>query len=272
MQAFRENFAELSRDLERIENLLMLIKSLRDFGMEDLGKTERPQVDAVAAALWTQAQERRTDLPLISGSLVLYMAGRFEYFAKSLVSITADEIAESCSRFDDLPAPLQRELINKTAEVALDPRKYGFDDARRRACIIALAENFGARENVRNINSSVLAITDANLRPRPLADLFKRVGVTDLLSRVGKQTKMQAYFESNDEAFVNRSVDNKLNEIMDERNNVAHPTGSVTFPGPDQVLEHIRFLRILSETLSELLQVHVSSFRKSMSDAVDVLS
>ena len=53
-----------------------------------------------------------------------------------------------------------------------------------------------------------------------------------------------------------------MTALVEERNKVAHPTATTTFPDPDQVLAGIDFLEMLSTVLVLFLRLHVGSFAK----------
>ena len=92
---------DLLADFARGEHLVRLIKQFREFGRSSLPNSQAgldlPWQEA--SMLWQEAQARRTDLPVMSGSLLLYFVGRFEFYIRSIVEIAAEEIAGLCSRY-----------------------------------------------------------------------------------------------------------------------------------------------------------------------------
>jgi hypothetical protein len=84
--------SEFDSDLKRAEDLLRLIKHFRGFAgssaPEELrnGTLSWPE----AISLVNDAPQVRTDLPILSGSLLLYICGRFEYFVCEVVISLAD--------------------------------------------------------------------------------------------------------------------------------------------------------------------------------------
>jgi len=47
---------------------------------------------------------------------------------------------------------------------------------------------------------------------------------------------------------------------MTERNQIAHPTGTVTFPDTDGLAAHMRFLRVLGQVLADICRVQIAVF------------
>lgn len=123
-------YEDFVADIRRIENLVELIHSIRRFGAADAEQTEgeKTKVWEEAYQLLAQSKERRTDLPIMTGSLLMYMAGRFEYFVRQLVEITAEEMASSVDSYQKLPDKFRSHLKSQTIEVLQNPRRYGYDE------------------------------------------------------------------------------------------------------------------------------------------------
>ena len=259
MDRFTPPLDELLSDFGRGEHLVQLIKQFRDFGRSSLPNNHEG-LDSPwhqASALWQETQARRTDLPVMSGSLLLYFVGRFEFFIRSIIEIAAEEIAGQCAKYSDLPPKLRQELIARTAEVVQNPRRFGYDDIEVEGFILTLAEGLKATSSIPSINSKCLSTTDANLRPDTLAALFKRIGLDKVWTEVGKQSKIKYHLGITTDADATNHAQSKLKKIMEDRNRIAHPTGQTNFPGPDEVLEATGFLKILAEVITEILRVYL---------------
>ena len=271
MDRFTLALDELLADFERGEHLVNLINKFRDFG----GSPVPNRQDGLdfqwqeASVLWQESHARRTDLPIMSGSLLLYLVGRFEYYIRSIVEIAAEEIAAQCAKYNDLPPKLRQELITRTAEVVQSPRRFGYDEIEVEGFILTLADGLRASSSIPSINSKCLATTDANMRPEILADLFKRIGMEKdkVWPEIGKQTKTKLYLRKPTDNEATAHAKSRLNEIMEDRNRIAHPTDQTTFPGPDKVLEAIGFLKMLGEVILDILRVYLVGFANSRNSA-----
>ena len=249
-------------DINRARHLLELIKHLRGFGASERPSKQGPKeagwVEAVE--LWEAAKERRTDLPLISGSLVLYLAGRFEYFARQVVETVAEEMAESIADYGSLPAVLRKELKTRTLQIAENPRRFGFEETQADLFLLNLAQNLEGGESPPSIRINVVSVTDSNLKDRALAELMKRVDLNSFWRDVGKQARVKLFLQTRDDRETTAQAQARLNGIMDQRNQIAHPTASTQFPDPDQVLLMIEYLQVLAEVTAELAQIHLAAF------------
>ncbi len=261
-------FDDFKSDVERTEHLLSLVKTFKEFGASTPPDQddEGPAQWAAATTLHEASKLRRTDLPILSGSLQLYLTGRFEYCIRQIVEVLADEIASRVTKYSELPEVIRKELKSKTLEIALEPKRYGHDSGSSEALLASLLSNIG-NSNVCpvEIKSTVLSITDSNLRERTLAELLKRVGMTDFWRDVGKQASVKLALEKATDSEATVEAQARLNAIMDERNQVAHPTGATVFPDPDQVLNAARFLKILASITVELAKIHLATFKPTLS-------
>ncbi|WP_159104878.1 HEPN domain-containing protein [Plantactinospora sp. BB1] len=269
MSDLSEILEEFLSDLKRIEDLLGLVKGFREFGSGSVPPQimDGSVIWAEALALKAVAPTLRTDLPLMSGSMVLYLCGRFEYFVRQSVEALSDEIASRATTYDDLPARLRNELRRGTLEVALNHNRYGFTVMEADALVTDLALNIDGTHGggpIR-ISSQVLSITESNMNAQTLADLMRRVGMADLWKDIGKQAKLKLHLLKHVDNECTSEAMRLLNELMKDRNQIAHPTGGTTFPDPDQVLRTATFLGALGTVLVELCQVHLASFTPSRS-------
>jgi len=247
-------------DMERAEHLLGLVKSFREFGASTVpmavadGSEPWPEAIALSAA----SHSRRTDLPILAGSLLLYLAGRFEYFVRQLVEAVADELAAKAAKYSDLPATLKSELRARTLDVATNPRRYGFDEGRADAVLESLVSNMAGAKAPVTVSSNVLSITEANMKDRILSDLMKRVGITEFWREVGKQARLKLHLAKLTDGDTTLEAQNQLNRLMDDRNQIAHPTAATTFPDADAVLGVAKFLRVFGSVSTDVMRVQLA--------------
>ena len=246
-------------DLDRAEHLLALIDAFRDFGgaTPPTELTEGVVAWPEAIALADIAPRVRTDLPILSGSILLYVCGRFEYFARQVVVGLADAMAAGATAYNALPDRVRKELRSRTLDIAQNPVRFGYSESEAEALIVALAGNLtsphAASEVV--ITSNVLTVTETNMNPGTLADLLKRVEVTDLWREIGKQAQLKAHLSRSGDRECQTEATTRLENIMKLRNDVAHPTGSNSFPSPESVREAVGFLQVLSRVIVDVVLV-----------------
>ncbi|MDN3445802.1 HEPN domain-containing protein [Microbacterium sp. APC 3901] len=246
-------------DLDRAEHLLQLIKDFREFAAERIPaeiEEERPSWKA-AKSLHESAADVRTDLPVLAGSILLYICGRFEFFVRELVAAIGDELASSADKYESLPDGMRTELLARTIEIVKTPHKFNHTPATAAQLLIALSDSLRAPEEASTviIESSVLTITDANMGQKVLSDIFKRVNINSIWPEIGKQASMKLIIGTASDGDCTKQAQQRLEKMMQDRNGIAHPTSNTTFPDPDQVLTSTAFLRALSSTLVELARI-----------------
>ncbi|MCC2315605.1 HEPN domain-containing protein [Cellulomonas xiejunii] len=261
--------SQFHADLAKASELLRLVKLFRAFAGSDQGCAEWPE----ANALYEAAPGVRTDLPVLSGSLLLYVCGRFEFFARELVVLVADEMAAKAGSYSDLPARVQKELRSRTLDVAANASRYNYKEEEVDALLVTLGTNLASKSAAAEVASDgsapeeahvgvlispeILAITTANLRPDVLAEIFRRVDVSELWLELGKQAGLRTYLSERDERECTAEAKRRLNALMEERNSIAHPTGSTRFPDPDQVLNSVEFLKVLSRVMVDVVKMSI---------------
>jgi hypothetical protein len=253
---------DLEADLARIKQLTSFVKSLREFG--GIGEHQ----GAVESAFITKAIDVRTivralgsDIPVLSGTLLLFLAGRFEHFVRMSFQSHCDTIGQKCKTFSQLPEKMQQSLRYFTAEVCLSPSKYGFDEIEALGFMVGLAGNVSATDGLGSINSACLSVTQNNINPSILADIYKRIGIQALWNDLSKQAPLKAYLEVDKDSDAERAAKGRLEDLMTTRNQIAHPTGSPAFPGPEKVDTYIEYVAILARTLTAISRVHIAAFK-----------
>jgi hypothetical protein len=252
-------------DLERVDQLLGMIVDFREFAATLNYREKYPD--------WTQAQQLmmradlvRTDLPVLSGSLLMYVCGRFENFVRELVGGIVDEIVDHVQGYEELPEALRREYLNRTLQINQNPSRYNYTSSGAVALAAGLAANIAsindASYNLR-IDASVITVTEANMNSLTVADLFKRVGMEKLWDTLGKQSGLRVYLGKSNEAECARAAKERIDEIMTARNRIAHPTKDTDFPDAGQVREMAKFLGVLAKVLTEFAPVATLGYGES---------
>lgn len=248
-------FEEFDRDLHRIEDLIRFVIEVRAFGANTPECEDDPSEFVRAAVdLHSISGAVRTDLPILVGSLLLYACGRFEYFVGELVKTAADKEVAKADSYADLPRDVRESLRTTLLVVLSDPGKYShlrLSDQQLAATLnrIVLADK---NESPTDIPTEILALTDANMRPQVLKEVFARVGMRNVWDDISKQAPLRTHFAAVSETACKTAATNFLEELMRLRNSIAHPTASLSFPSPESALKICASLRTLSRAISDV--------------------
>jgi hypothetical protein len=202
--------------------------------------------------LWTAAQTIRTDLPIFSGSLLLYLCGRFEYFVRELISTIVDDLVDKAARYQELPESLRKEYLDRTLAINQNPKRFNYAPSSASALAAELANNLAGNNDDGTglrVDATAITITEANMNSIVLADLFKRVAIDKSWDTLGKQLPLKTYLGESADQDCKKAAMTRLDDIMTERNRVAHPTGATVFPDAKAVEEIAGYLRVLAQVL-----------------------
>jgi hypothetical protein len=250
---------DFESDLDRVSSQLDFIEIVRKFTYcisqpDDLLSATPFVVEALA--VYEGAKSIQANLPLASGILILYTCGRFEAMARMLFEDLCQRLVTKAGSFARLPKKMRANLPIFTAKVISDPRKYGHADNGVRAFVTTLASNLAVDATVERINHECLSLTEANMKADVLADLFGRIGVSTIWSQISEQASLKAFFQEADSKQVESKARRKLDDLMDLRNRIAHPSGELEWPSVDALREYINFLRLLGRSMFELTCVY----------------
>lgn len=196
------------------------------------------------------------NLPLASGTLILYTCGRFEAMTRVLFEDLCQRLVAKANRFARLPKKMRESLPIFTAKVIADPRKYGHAENGVRFFVTTLASNLAVDAKVERVNHECLSLTESNMRAEVLADLFGRIGATKIWAQISEQASLKAFFQEADSTKVESKARKKLDDLMELRNRIAHPSGELDWPSVESLHEYIQFLRLMARSMSELTSVY----------------
>jgi RiboL-PSP-HEPN len=253
-------FQDFALDLARLKKLLALAESttgLRAIELRPEAIVEDTLLKAVTE-VHTASQNSHAEMPILNGVLLLYLAGRFENYIREIFEDLSDSLAGTASEFVQLPKAMQTNLIKFTAEVIASPRKYGHAENGVAAFTRILADNLNGQP-LTGVNSKCLSITSENMWPDTLKEIFARIGVKDVWQKIGQQAQVQQFFQTDNAEKATSDCKSFLTEFMDLRNQIAHPSGALTWPRMDSTVRHIEFCEVIARTLGELCPVWATS-------------
>jgi len=256
---FRTDLSRLTKILrlaEALSNLVPTFTLIEGLPDSDL-KTKLQEFQEVSRA-------SHAEMSILNGVLLLYLAGRFENFVRQIFEDLADSVASEHDSFSHLPKKMRESLIHFTADVMQNARKYGHAENGVAAFVTVLSENLTGSLSS-GVNSKCLSITQENMRPDILNDLFARIGATKLWERLGQQAQVQRHFEQDNADRASNDAKTKLNDFMELRNKIAHPSGEMIWPGIDEAQGYIDFFEVLGSAIDGICQVWATTLGQDAS-------
>lgn len=249
---------DFENDLNKIVSQLDFIETLRKFSScnstEEHGVSSQFLTDALDVHEGTK--RIHGNLPLVSGTLILYTCGRFETMTRTLFEDLCQRLVTRAGRFSRLPKKMRENLPIFTAKVISEPRKFGHAENGVRAFVATLASNLAVDATVERVNHECLSLTEANMRADVLSELFGRVGVAAIWTQMSEQAALKTHFQNSDSGQVEKKARYKLNELMDLRNKIAHPSGEFDWPSIEALRDYVQLLRLLARAMAELVGVY----------------
>ena len=241
----------LSR-VESIEGTIELRDRLVDFGrltIEDVG----PQ-----AALLHQSV-RQLGLAGMQTSLngsVLLLAAAFEQFVTDMLIAFTVSLPDIVPAYEDLPNAVRSANERLTGEaLSRSQSRFTAYDLQR------FVQNLGNCQSgfvPYVLNGEAMALNDRNLRVGRLRELIGRLGIPDIWSVVGSTQTLKDWSGPGGNETAETRAKNQLNELIENRNQIAHGIGSTTL-GPEAILSYIEFERALARSLVSGLEDYATA-------------
>jgi hypothetical protein len=244
------------RDLDRLRRMLVLAEELNALPsvVYEPETIENEPLKEAIAHLHVASKESHGDMPILNGVLLLYLAGRFENFVRELFEDLCDALAGECAEFSHLPKQMQENLVKYTADVIAAPRKYGHAENGVVAFVSTLSDNLNGRP-LNGVNSKCLSITLENMWPDTLGEIFGRIGANNVWGRLGQQAVLQTFFQIDQPDKTTSEARKFLTRFMELRNQIAHPSGGLSWPSLEQTARHVDFCETTGRALAEICAV-----------------
>lgn len=263
----REFLDDFNRDLDEVISHFSVLRAL-----EELRALEKPTDSGGAGfiekslELYTLVDTSRNAMAKVPGIFILYIGGRFENFVRTIFEEFAIKFAQKHPDYRSLPSKFQNSIVQDTSLVIASPRKFGYGDVMQKIFIENLFKNVIGND-FNKINHQCLSITEGNMRSDILADLFSKISINNIWNDIGQQFSIRTFFETSEAPSASSQARKYLDEFMNQRNQVAHPSGgSVTWPSYDDVIKHVDFFKVLSPVLLELGNMKINSLTVNRED------
>ena len=193
--------------------------------------------------------------PSLDGSLLL-IAAAFEQFVSDVIIEFTGAFPRIVPVYEDLPCAV-RSANEQLTGAALSTNRSRFKEYELRRFIRNLR---GCQSGVMPyvLNGEAIAFNSRNLSAGTLQNLISRVGVADIWSSVARTHHLISWSSSGSVSVAQSRAKNRLNELIEDRNQIAHRVGATT-PGPEVVRSYIDFEEALARSLVEGLEDYAKS-------------
>lgn len=194
--------------------------------------------------------------PSLDGS-VLLIASAFERFVSEMMIGFTDDLPGIKPIYNDLPNAIRSANEIHTGDALSHRRFADFTDYELRLFVSNLKDCHAGLVPY-TLNGAAIALNERNLKSGILKTLIGRLGVNDIWKLVASTRVLQRWSGPGGAKPAAMRAQTRLNELIDDRNRIAHRVGSTTI-GPDGVLSYVQFGRAFTKSLVESLEGHARS-------------
>jgi hypothetical protein len=254
-----EIFVDFEKDLQEVKKTIELFKNLDEFAQKPHLNLSESDDDFIQTSIELSEgiklnRRGNTRIPTI---LMLYVAGRFENYAKTIMEETSTQIAKLHETFKTLPNKFQESLINDTSKVVQNPRKYNHGEGARDSFIKNLYHNIHD-DNLDIINYQCISITERNMRADVITELFSKINYKNIWDDICSQANIRQQFGGADVSKTAKECKRTLNTFMDMRNNVAHSSGAITWISKEKGNDYISFFIEFGRAMKDVCPIHIA--------------
>ena len=190
----------------------------------------------------------------------LYVSGHaaYEQFSRELLVAAADYISANIGPYDSLWDEIKKEHVFRTGqamETIHQPLEhYEFDYHQ-------LCTNIGGcipgRPTFR-LNSDALALIRGALTPENLEKVIRRLSVPFNWDSIASHAPLKACFQTQGTRALANEVKDFLDDMVKNRNRIAHSTGIAAEIGEAHVREQLRFIAAFCHALASHVKTEVT--------------
>lgn len=242
-------------ELARIKSYVAASEETIRFGSSPSSIPVSPEVIAFKAVIQTAGL--RVFRTSFDGAL-LTLGASFEQFVRGIVSRFLETLPGQVHTFGDLPEAIRESNERLTGE-ALARRLPDYLEMNRSDLVQNLYNcQHGLTPYV--LNSQVIASSERNFTASELGDfLRRRLGITKLWEQMSEDTTVQRWAGTNNVGTVFRSVQARLNEFINDRNNLAHRGSGVPSIGASTIRGYLDFFDVLGPALVNVCELYLQS-------------
>lgn len=186
----------------------------------------------------------------------LLLAALFEEYIRQMVKGSFREKSRVANGIKDFPqkiaANVWRQGLEILARVEIDDVEANIISYQTRLEAIVA---FSLKKDITSDVSDVLAHNKNNMRPDKLLELFKKIGITDILLKSCKDQDLQNFLGSTENVKkVCDSLTAALNDFFQRRNYIAHAIGLNNSSGPVQLDQDIELFLTFGRALLRALE------------------
>ena len=253
--------ADFKRDMDRVIDYVNLSVATFDLAKASTSRFRSSHPLAIAARdVHGQVRALTTmGLSLACEGAYLSACAQFEQAVRDVIEEAVMQSIAKKVQFALLPIKMQEHHISGCGIILQNLRQDRFRHLNMQAIISSLYECVSPGETPVSLVVEAYSSNERNFKPKILSEHFKKLGVTKLWNLLGQDPSVQNHFETTSAADAERFAMERLERIMDKRNNIIHRNSSFTAPSDVEAKESATFFTAVIEGLCRTMTAHVAS-------------
>jgi hypothetical protein len=195
-----------------------------------------------------------------SNASILFIAAAFEESVRQLGLAYARRLVSKTSIPDNRLRDIKIGLWER-ASFQLSSKAFGtkkFDEAKARASL-AVLQNFCLDLSEIQLMVDHAVYHTRNLRVDEVNALFKRLGVSEVCTRIGRSIEYRTFFLSPTVAAAQGEFTRHLNKFYEDRNSATHDLGAFRASGAVDVSRQVDFFELAVRRLAAVLDADLDT-------------
>lgn len=243
---------QLTETFEQLRFILNFTEAALEYGGQELDTEWQAAID-----LHGRCREIRHHRRHIVEGVLLKGVGTFEYSLREAVSDAVDDLTERCIRFSQLDKPLYDAYLAKLLDACAKPKRYGYEREVVSKFLVDILQP-DIEHRPLEISTDLLTRTENNLRAEELQNLVRIINVTDLWKQISEQAEIRLLCEEKDPGPTQKKIRSLLDKIMEERNQIIHPSTSSHTVTIEAVQKYLDILEAIADSVNKIISMHVS--------------
>ncbi|OUC15036.1 MAG: hypothetical protein B0A82_09035 [Alkalinema sp. CACIAM 70d] len=186
----------------------------------------------------------------------LLLAALYEECIRQMVKATFNHKKQAASGINDFPDKLAASVWRRSFEkLARRP----FDEVQGTISVTNSEINgvlaFCLKGDLKSDVSSFIAHNDNNMRPDEMARLFKQIGVSSIVSKLGTEKGLQDFFGIDNPSQCADALRNEIEDFFRRRNEIAHAIQTSSSSGPTSIEKDVNLFKSVTASLVKILSV-----------------
>ena len=263
MRNLRFYFDEYKKQLAEIRTFIRSVELQKDV-ISELEFTEKVENKTLNLSLqYSKIIKQVVESPIQYNAVIISTYGCFEQYIDNIFNEYCHALYAIIENYDKLPEKMKEKHIKKLGDFLSNPQRYKNYDLTDKQAVQNAVEAFFNPEVGLVKNKKLILAHSGNLKIDQITELANDLGIKDFENNIVSNYLFKSYFIKrevfNEETYIrlmsrkSKQLFEKLDRLVEERNNVAHGWVESRIKLSDIASEYIDYMECLAESILEAL-------------------